>query len=567
MNKTVTVNIGGMVFHIDEHAYELLNNYLRTIRSHFTMSDGRDEIIQDIEGRIAEIFQQKLLNQRHVITLEDVNEVMAIMGKPEDIGGTQEHTAAANEIPPSSTHVFKRKLYRDPDDRVIAGVCSGISHRLNIDAVWVRLIFAFVLFFGGTGFFLYLILAFILPKAETTAQKLEMRGEPVNINTIRKESNEQGIKKEPSFISGFFDTLGLIIKFILKIVIYFFGFLAALVGVFVLLLIALLFMAMLGVSGLTIPIFISNQFLTGGQQFWAMTSIVLLIVIPLIWILYHFIKWIFKIQHSSRPFNILVGCLFLAGIITTIITSVNIAREFTQQGKIRNTVELLNPTASVMMLKLMDDPKYDEDNNFKFFTHNRGNLSVTTGSDLNFRTDNVSFTVQKATGDKFELVQIFSAKGSTEKAATESAQKIIYNFEQRDSMLLFSDRFPIPKGSMYRDQHVKLILKVPVGKSIYLDESMEEIIHDIENISDTYDGDMGGHTWRMTDAGLECTDYHFSDNKNSVDHDSVYNTDNLDIKIDENGVRINGVDKNDANAKDVKININKNGIRIKSKNK
>ncbi|HRB40509.1 MAG TPA: PspC domain-containing protein, partial [Bacteroidia bacterium] len=145
MNKTVTVNIGGIVFHIEENAYDMLGSYLQAIRNHFTISDGRDEIIQDIESRIAEIFQQNLGTARQVVTADDVNQAIGIMGRPEDFGATEEASAnnasASSEQNNQSDHFFRRRLYRDTDDKVIAGVCSGIGHRLGIDAVWMRLLF------------------------------------------------------------------------------------------------------------------------------------------------------------------------------------------------------------------------------------------------------------------------------------------------------------------------------------------------------------------------------------------------------------------------------------------
>ncbi len=569
MNKTVTVNIGGMVFHIEEHAYTSLKRYLDAIRGHFTMSDGRDEIIQDIEGRIAEIFQQRLGTNRQVITEDDVNAAVGIMGRPEDFAGSAEQSSNDSSSQSSTAYdnanPLKRRLYRDPDDRVIAGVCSGLAHRLGIDAVWIRLLFVAVFFAGGSGFLIYIILAVVLPKAITSTQKLEMRGEDINISNIRRETEAGGEKKEPSFSSNLFDTIGQIIKAMLKFVVYFFGFIFGIVALAMIFAFVVAIMAMLGVGGITIPLFISDQFLTHGQQLWAMTSLFLLLGVPLIWLLYQIIKWIFKIQHASRPLNIIVGCLFLVGIITAFFTSINVAKEFTQSGKIRNSLDLISPQTDTMYVKLMDDDKYDEDNKRTY--HGGGtSYSVVTGTDFVFRQDNVSFDVQKAVGDKFELVQVISAQGSTEKVAVDNAREVVYNFEQKDSLLMFSDHFPIPKGTKFRDQKVKLILKVPVGKSVYLDESMEDIIYDIENSTNTYDGDMGGHVWKMTEGGLICTDHNFSKDEEKGEWN---NDDDMEINIDKNGVRINGKDADsiDGKAKDVDIKINSEGVHIKSKGK
>ena len=133
-----------------------------------------------------------------------------------------------------------------------------------------------------------------------------------------------------------------------------------------------------------------------------------------------------------------------------------------------------------------------EESHSNVFSTRRGNFSVTTGSDFVFNQDNVDFKVEKAPTDQFELIQVFTAEGRTEKEAMDNVKSIKYNFEQKDSTLMLSDHFPIPKGVKFRNQKVLLILKVPVGKSIYIDESMVDILDDIDNVTNTWDGDMGG---------------------------------------------------------------------------
>ena len=193
MNKTVTVNIGGMVFHIEELAYEKMKKYLEAIRGYFTSSDGRDEIIQDIESRMAEMFNERIGTARQVVTEEDVEFVINAMGKPEQVAGEDEESNQNSYSGSARTTGERpyRRLYRDPEDRVIAGVCSGFSHYVGIDPIWIRLAFAVAFFIFGSGLLLYIILGFIIPKAQTPAEKLEMRGEPVNINNIRKTVEEE----------------------------------------------------------------------------------------------------------------------------------------------------------------------------------------------------------------------------------------------------------------------------------------------------------------------------------------------------------------------------------------
>ena len=137
MKKTFTINISGIIFHIDEDAFEKLSNYLNSIKSCFNSSDGKDEIIADIEARIAEMLQAKISDSKQVITIEDISEIIAVMGEPEQIGAENGAQTKSNY---SSTETRKR-LYRDSDNKVLGGVCSGIGAYFNIDPVWIRVAF------------------------------------------------------------------------------------------------------------------------------------------------------------------------------------------------------------------------------------------------------------------------------------------------------------------------------------------------------------------------------------------------------------------------------------------
>ncbi len=180
MKQTRTANIAGINFYLDEDAYQTLDNYLKELRKHFKNQEGAAEIISDIENRIAELFQQKIKNPQTVITLEEVNEIIAILGKPGDFDNedSEESTTTGKK------HKTKR-LYRDMDDRILGGVCSGLGAYLNLDQVIVRIIFI-VATLSGISILVYLAMWIIIPPALTTAEKLEMQGDPVNIDNIEK---------------------------------------------------------------------------------------------------------------------------------------------------------------------------------------------------------------------------------------------------------------------------------------------------------------------------------------------------------------------------------------------
>lgn len=179
MRKTVTVNIAGLVFYIDDDAFAALNKYLNSVRSEFKSMEGGNEIYEDIESRIAELFNERLGNNRQVITLKEVEEVIEILGQPGDFFDDSE----TGSFHPPHARPTKR-LYRDTDNRIVAGVCSGLAAYWSMDPTLVRLVFVILAIFGMAGVLIYLILWLVLPEARTVAQKLEMRGEPVNLSNI-----------------------------------------------------------------------------------------------------------------------------------------------------------------------------------------------------------------------------------------------------------------------------------------------------------------------------------------------------------------------------------------------
>lgn len=191
MNKTVTVNIGGLVFHIEEQAYLKLDQYLKAIRNSISIEE-QDEVIHDIEIRIAELFSEYITTTNQVITTADVDRVVEIMGKPEDYKLSEDETTDQQNSSNTGNYIYTKqpKLYRDTQNGMIGGVLAGFGHYFKIEAVWLRIIFAVLLLFYGTGILLYIIFWAVVPEAKTASQRLEMQGEPINIDTIEKKVKE-----------------------------------------------------------------------------------------------------------------------------------------------------------------------------------------------------------------------------------------------------------------------------------------------------------------------------------------------------------------------------------------
>jgi len=186
MKITVSINLGGYSFNIDEDAYAELKMYLRNLELHFAGEESSSEILSDIETRMAELFRSKLSGYKQVINIDDVRQAISVLGTPEDISDNDE-PSARNKFTSPGYH----RMYRDTDNRVIGGVCSGMGAYWNIDPVIVRILFIALTLAGGLGILVYLILYIVIPEAKTTAQKIEMKGNPVNINNIK-----ESVKKE-----------------------------------------------------------------------------------------------------------------------------------------------------------------------------------------------------------------------------------------------------------------------------------------------------------------------------------------------------------------------------------
>jgi len=209
MKKTININLGGHPIIIDEDAFEVLHQYLSRIDRYFNQSEGREEIVHDIETRIAELFQREMKGKK-IVSVKEVRQVIEIMGVPEDFEGdtpessgephrtsefTEDKKASYDSVPPRAT----KRLFRDPSDKVLGGVASGLSAYFGIDdPVWLRIAFVILVVTTGVGLLAYIIMWIIVPKAKTASDRLAMRGAPINVESIahnvEEEVNEFGEK-------------------------------------------------------------------------------------------------------------------------------------------------------------------------------------------------------------------------------------------------------------------------------------------------------------------------------------------------------------------------------------
>ncbi|MDR2684911.1 MAG: PspC domain-containing protein [Prevotellaceae bacterium] len=273
MKKTLTINLNGSVFHIDEDAFQQLNSYLNAVDKHFPNAEDK-EILRDIEARISELFSEKLSN-RNVVELADVEDVINVLGQPNQFSsGSEAADESTKEEPKQKTKKSARKLYRDIDHQVFGGVLAGLSAYFGFDVVWLRILAVVCVFFGfGSPILLYIIAWIIMPEAKTAAQKLEMRGEEVTVDSIKNFFESEQLRENAGKVGS---KLGEIFLVFAKIFLVFFGVISIIIG----------FSIILGLFIASIALLFSGEWLvfqTGSMFhtiFWV--SAVLVCLIPAI---------------------------------------------------------------------------------------------------------------------------------------------------------------------------------------------------------------------------------------------------------------------------------------------
>jgi phage shock protein PspC (stress-responsive transcriptional regulator) len=511
MNKTININLSGIIYHLDEGAYENFNLYLNAIKDRLSHEEGGAEIVADIESRIAEIFSMRLSEgKRQVVTQEDVDFIISTLGSPEDF-------ADATDDTDTTQTETKRRFFRNPDETVIGGVCSGIAAYFNIDVVWIRVLFLVLLFFTGIGFITYIILWAAIPEAKTTAQKLQMRGEPVNLGNIEKKFKEfeaQGKafgKKFKNTPRGFFDfitnTIGAILGFILKL----FGVVLAIVGSVIAF---TLIVALIGVFGSTWNLggfdFIDiNGYIYGmdGAQAlfgsgWRLMSL--------------------RVGTLLTLFSFSGIASFIIGLILIFISAGSLTTDFKERS---TEVETIPVQGNSLVLEA---DILEESTGFLFDI-----------DDDQLRVENVRFNIEQTNDSTAHLELKHSASGRNHAEARQRAQRFDFKTEQTGETLRLSEYFSVPEDALYRGQDLKVTLRLPVGTTVFLDPSLENIIYDLENVQNLWDSDMLGHTWIMTGRGLDCADcpvieyYSAEDLEETIEEELEAMDDEIDRKIEE----------------------------------
>lgn len=356
MKKTLTINLNKTVFHIDEDAYEKLNSYLKEVKRHLNQNEDDSDIMDDIETRIAELFEEKRQHSTSVISIDEVEDIIQIMGKPSDYNEEDEQNE--NPKPQQTTH---KKLYRDTEDQPLSGLASGLSHYLGWDVVLVRVIFVILPFItSGTFILIYLLMWLIVPKAITVSQKMEMRGEEVNIDSLNKKNMENITDSNNyQYNSGCWRVTRMGIKVIFALFIALMG----IVGISLLLPLGLVGSGLIfGFNELFyfLPdtnIEITNSIGTDSTLLF-IVSLLLLIIIPIALFIYWFMGRKKQTPPSKTPYWIGL-ILFLAGIFMFIGSGISrISKINKDELKINDVVSSYGNLPKIERILFPDDDSY-----------------------------------------------------------------------------------------------------------------------------------------------------------------------------------------------------------------
>ena len=525
MKKTFTINISGTLFHIEEDAYEKLQGYFLKLKNHFGNESEGKEIITDIEGRVAELFIEKTKGDKKVITLEIIDEVISVMGTPEDF---MEQEADESYI--STPTKRKKRLYRSPDSRVLAGVCGGLGAYFKMDPVIVRIIFVLLFFANGVGLLAYLILWIAVPKARTTSQLLEMKGEEVTVTNIQRTIRDQGQENpaadtvQDGQVTGDgttqsfsaaqdyqsrkkeSDTSAEAGRAILRVIAVVFGAFFVITGA--LGLIGLISTVVIGQSAMgswplvwSPDIHVSGlfgHFITPEALTLGMISIALLTGLPLLAILFIGTKLIFRYKSNNTAITLGMVGVWLVALMVLIFVSAGQVGNYKSQTTLTDTETIVCEPCPTLFLSLGED---------KYSDYYEVDWDIDPFKVVNVDGENVmlgqpQFDIEPSGTDDIVMVFRKKARGKNHDDAVQNINDMVYQYQVTDSLITLDPWFLTGNESKWRDQRLEIILKLPVGKTVYLDEKLEEIIHDIDNVTNTLDEEMVGKFWTMKSEGL-----------------------------------------------------------------
>ena len=606
MNKTVNINLAGILFHIDEDAFLKLQNYLDTIKQSFVNEPGRDEIISDIEARIAELFSQKRGDVSQVISTTDVAEMIAIMGEPEDYNVDEE--LFENAAPKASQQRTVKRLFRDSENSYVGGVTAGLGHYFGIDPIWLRLAWIVLTLSSGGGFVLiYLALWIFVPEAKTTAERLIMKGQPINVSNIERKIKEgfdnvsdtvknADYSKLKNSSSVFFDRLIDIIKVLLKVGVKVIG--AGLVFIAGTVLISL-FLALFGVSifnfsgaewidyvsavNIGVPLWLASlfAFLVVGIPHFFLLILGLKIIIP-------------NLKSIGKPAKLSLLGLWLAALAVVIFLGVRQATVRAFDATTTVSKELNIAPTDTLQVKMRKDDRY-----ISRFTYN-DDFKISQNPDgekvLVFR--NVRIFVETKKYGTPTMTVTKKADGSTYDNARNRSEAILYKYDMEQNTLLLDGYALTDYENKFADQEVRITLSIPETMTLLADKTTRVYNTSRNNGNNTIIRNREDHYLRFKNGKVICTscktangdkpdweqpdwETRYINRDKGIDINLSEDGENFRLKIDENGIRINNkqvvkrkdwndddgldIDFENEDGKNFNLKIDEDGIRINNK--
>lgn len=524
MKKTISINISGLFFNIDEDAFNKLSLYLNSIKNHFEGREGQEEIIADIESRIAELLQQSLHENKQVITLQDVNMVIDTLGQPFEMDGDEESKQEQSDYKSSYS---RKRLFRDPDNRKIAGVAAGLGAYFAIDPLWIRIIFLILLLGSGSGLFIYIVLWILVPEARTTAEKLQMKGAPVNVHNIEKSIKEEFEKVESKLNeyakeakSGFqragreagnlsrrsTDPIIQVLRFIARVVSVIVGLFFLVLGLSLILVAGSFFLGWDGhylVHDMEIPfIFTENLFplIIENPLSLSLAPAALggLIAIPLIMLIYGGLRLMFgQVFHLPGLSNIATG-LWIACVVAVFYIGTTIAIDFRETYKYESfQVSIPATSTDTLIISLDNSHEIRYKNNMQL-----GDMYFEMKKNDPAAYVYPMFYTELSTNEQAYITTNFSAKGSNVEKARERAENITFLLDLDQHNIYFPGWFVVNSDQNLRGQQVVTRMYLPEGQIVYYDKSTKKYFDNHPRYS-VRNKKYGDRYWIMTKKGLE----------------------------------------------------------------
>lgn len=508
MNTTKNISLGGYAFIVEEDAYFRLKAYTEAVQNNLSGTQGADEMMSDIEVRIAEIFREVMAG-REVLINDDVTKMIERMGEPE-VYVQDDPESKSRKRQPLGEESADKRIHRDPDNKIIGGVCGGLAAYFNVDPVWFRLGFALSFVFYGTGLLLYIILWVVIPEAKTRTQKLQMRGQRPDLKNIEKsirselnvvgdninkvansKSVKEGANRASDIVGDIFTQIFYIIGKIFQIIV---KILAGIVSVLSLgFLVFLIFMLVSGGNSIHITgneVNVDDAFGTIAHTFNSHAErdlfclfLFIFLSIPAIALLANAIRFLANIKTKTSKW-VGLGSLGVWLIATTglMYLGIKLGMEFSNNAVGKTEQVIAVPEGQILRLRMGERPENVE----------------------GFMMSDISLDIRESSDSLFSLKIIKEAAGRTQKEAERRQESIVYTPMITDSVITFPELFVLPQGETIRAQSISMELFVPRNGTVFIEPRMQQFLKWVDNVQNYHGSEMTSKYWIMTDIGLSC---------------------------------------------------------------